>query len=282
MSHFAAISRLTLIIAILTIDARNVRAAAVPIPHGTVELIAENQSIAPGDRFYLGLHFNLEKGWHIYWQNPGDSGQPPRAEWKLPAGFTVGPMEWPAPRRLGSETIVDFGYNDEVTILVPLHSSDTQPADQSAQIDADLKFLICREICLAGKAQVSLAIPVRQQSAFPNAQTRDLFAAARKSLPVPAPVAWKVKVSDARETFNLSADPGHPVKDAVFFPLHESQVDNAAPQQLAPSGSGFQLTLHKSDELLKPIARLQGVLVLGGDGAYAIDAPVSHTATARK
>ena len=112
MSRLSAISRLIPVVAILAMGARDARATTVPIPHGTVELIAENQSIAPGSRIDLGLHFNLEKGWHIYWQNPGDSGQPPRAEWKLPAGLTVGAMEWPAPQRLGTPTIVDFGYND--------------------------------------------------------------------------------------------------------------------------------------------------------------------------
>jgi DsbC/DsbD-like thiol-disulfide interchange protein len=276
------ILRLTLVLAILSIGASNAHAAAVPIPHGTVELIAENQTIAPGSRTDLGLHFTLEKGWHIYWQNPGDSGQSPRAEWKLPAGFKVGPMEWPAPQRLGTATIVDYGYNDEVTILVPLHSAAAEPAGQNAKIDADLKLLICKDVCIPGKAQVSLAIPVEKQPAIPNAQTHQLFAAARKSLPAPIPLTWKVKVSEANDLFNLSVSPGRPVKQAFFFPLHESQVDNAAAQPLARSESGFQIALHKSDELLKPIERLQGVLVLDGNEVYAIDAPISHTTAPQK
>src|ERR1700683_2306213 len=62
-------------------------AAGTPIPHGTLELIAENQSIAPGHEFYLGLHFQLEKGWHIYWVNPGDSGEPAPLKRQVPAGY---------------------------------------------------------------------------------------------------------------------------------------------------------------------------------------------------
>ena len=57
------------------------------IPHGTVELLAERQGIQPGHEILLGLYFRLEKGWHIYWINPGDSGEPPRLEWHLPAGL---------------------------------------------------------------------------------------------------------------------------------------------------------------------------------------------------
>src|ERR1035437_6448728 len=87
------------------------RASAAAIPHGTVDFVAENQWIAPGRQIYFGLNFQLDKGWHIYWVNPGDSGQPPKIEWHLPPGLSAGKIEWPAPRRLGTSTIVDFGYD---------------------------------------------------------------------------------------------------------------------------------------------------------------------------
>src|ERR1700685_3110278 len=79
----------------LLLCAAGTQAAATPIPHGTLELVAENQWIAAGHDFHLGLHFQLEKGWHIYWVNPGDSGEPPRVRWQLPPGVSVGAVEWP-------------------------------------------------------------------------------------------------------------------------------------------------------------------------------------------
>src|ERR1700676_4583896 len=115
------------------------RASAASIPHGVVDLVAENQWIAPGRQTYFGLNFHLEKGWHIYWVNPGDSGQPPRVEWHLPAGLHAGEIEWPPPRRLGTSTIVDFGYDDAVMLLVPVRASSTLPANQAARVSADLR-----------------------------------------------------------------------------------------------------------------------------------------------
>jgi DsbC/DsbD-like thiol-disulfide interchange protein len=274
LNRVLASSLFLLLVALFGAGAPNLSAAS-QIPHGTVELVAENQWITPGQRTYLGLHFNLEKGWHIYWRNPGDSGQPPRADWKLPAEFRVEEMEWPAPHRMGSPTIVDFGYTDEVMILVPIRSSVNQSTDQTVQIGADLRVLVCREICIPGKAQLSLAIPVQRHPAIPDPRARDLFATARELLPRPTPAEWKVYVSADSESFKLSVNAGHAVKEAIFFPSTESQVENAAPQQLLPSGTGFQLTLHKSDQLLKPIGRLQGVLVLSGNQPYAIDVPIS-------
>jgi thiol:disulfide interchange protein DsbD len=252
------------------------QAADTPIPHGTLDLLSENQWITPAHDFYLGLHFQLEKGWHTYWINPGDSGEAPRVTWHLPPGFTPGAIEWPTPERLGTGSVVDFGYEDAVTLIVPLHAQAGFTAQQPVRIGAEVRVLVCREMCTPGKAQVSLTLPVRAQPPVPDARTRELFAATRKSLPKPAPAGWRFRVDDAKDTFLLSANSGHQIKQAVFFPALESQVDNAAPQKLQPTPTGFRLTLRKSDQLLKPIERLKGVLVLSSNEAYLIDVPVGR------
>jgi DsbC/DsbD-like thiol-disulfide interchange protein len=251
------------------------QASASPIPHGTVELIAENQSIAIGHPFNLGLHFQLEKGWHIYWVNPGDSGEPPRVTWQLPPGLSPGGIEWPVPRRLGTSSVVDFGYQDAVTLIVPVHAETSLPAQPSAQLGAEIKLLVCREICIPSKTQLSLTLPIQSQPPAPDVRTRELFAAARKGLPRPVSQKWKLTAADAKDSFVLAANVGAQIKQAIFFPLAEAQIDNAAPQTLQALAGGFRLTLRKSDRLLKPIDRLKGVLVLAGNRAYLIDVLVS-------
>jgi DsbC/DsbD-like thiol-disulfide interchange protein len=249
-------------------------AASGTIPHGTVELVAESTGIAAGQTVNLGLRFQLEKGWHIYWINPGDSGEPPKVKWVLPAGLTAGAMEWPAPHRLGTANVRDFGYEDGVTLIVPVHADAQLGAAQTAQIVGNVSVLVCREMCLPGKAQVSLTLPVQASAGKTDAQTEELFAATRKSLPKSAPSSWKFQVREENGSFVLTANVGKPVKEAAFFPLVESQIDNAAEQKFAGTSTGFRLTLAKSQQLLKPIERLKGVLELGEGEAYTIDAQV--------
>jgi hypothetical protein len=55
--------------------------------------------------------------------------------------------------------------------------------------------------------------------------------------------------------------------------LEESQIENAAPQKVQPSKSGFAVELKKSNQLTNSIQHLRGVLLLT-DKAYVIDAPV--------
>jgi DsbC/DsbD-like thiol-disulfide interchange protein len=263
-------------------------AARTPIPHGTLELITENPwiekgMIAAGQELDVGLYFQLEKGWHIYWVNPGDSGEPPRVDWHLPSGVTAGAIEWPTPRRLeDSSSIVDYGYEDAILLIVPMHADPRLAAEHAIQIGADLKLLICsHDMCIPGKAQLSLTLPIEAHASAPHSRYAGLFADTRKSFPRTAPTTWKFSVVDAKDSFVLTVNLGRQTKGlqitgATFFPLVESQIENAAAQRFAPVAAGFEMTLRKSDQLQKPIARLKGVLVLSGlNQAYLIDVPVS-------
>ena len=86
-------------------------------------------------------------------------------------------------------------------------------------------------------------------------------------------------MDDARDSFVLSAKLGQEITQATFFPLSESQVNNAAPQKLMPETGGFRLTLRKSDQLLRPIERLKGVVVFPANRAYLVDVPVNKPST---
>ena len=72
------------------------------------------------------------------------------------------------------------------------------------------------------------------------------------------------------------------VTQGFFFPLEESQIDNAAPQKLevATAGrtKGFQLNLRKSDQLVKRLTRLKGVLALRDGPSYLVDVPIAPAA----
>ncbi|MGO9210931.1 MAG: protein-disulfide reductase DsbD domain-containing protein [Terriglobales bacterium] len=244
------------------------------IPHGTVELLSEQESIQPGRAIHLGLHFRLEKGWHIYWINPGDSGEPPQLEWHLPAGLRAGTIEWPAPSRLPIPPLMDYGYEGEVLLLVPIENTAGLAPGEEAALSADMKAIVCREVCIPARAQLSLSLPVRAERPRESAGTDAMFSAVRKTLPKPAPASWKSSARDLGESFELRVNTGHSAPAAWFAPLEPLEIENAAPQKSVSTAAGVRLILKKSDQLLKPVSRLRGVLVLP-QGAYLIDAPVA-------
>jgi thiol:disulfide interchange protein DsbD len=246
--------------------------------HARVELIARQNSITAGKDLQLGVHFVLESGWHIYWINPGDSGQPPVFKWQLPAGFTAGEIEWPRPERMQSNPqLADYGYHDETLFIVPIHAPQLDSGQLGKlQFAAEAKWLICREVCIPEHAQLQLALPVTAQAKQDPASER-LFAATEKLLPRPLPRGWHASATSTKDAFVLTISAGKPVTKAQFFPLDPGQIDNPAPQKLQPSATGLQIILKKSDILLKPISVLHGVLIIPHGPAYRIDAPVRQS-----
>ena len=264
---------LALLLASMTASA-NADERGASIPHGTVELVSEQPSIQPGKAFLLGLHFRLEPGWHIYWINPGDSGEPPRLEWHLTAGLRAGAIEWPAPRPLPIPPLVDYGYEGDVLLPVRIENTAGLAVGTTVTLAADMKAIVCREVCVPAKARLSLSLPVRSERSRDSAETAALFSAARKALPKPAPASWRATAKDLGESFELRVNTGHPDAGAWFAPLEPLIVENAARQKSVTTAAGVRLILKKSDQLLRPVSRLRGVLVLSG-GAYVIDAPVA-------
>ncbi|HZS26301.1 MAG TPA: protein-disulfide reductase DsbD domain-containing protein [Candidatus Angelobacter sp.] len=244
--------------------------------HARVELLAEQATTKPGSHVQLGVHFVLESGWHIYWINPGDSGQPPTLKWQLPPGFNVGQIQWPRPERMQPiPQLADFGYHDEVLLPVTLRVP-ASAKEGEAQIAADAKWLVCREVCIPEHSSLRLSLPVAA-TAKENQQSTSIFARTRKLLPQPKPHSWKVSVKSEKDDFVLAVLAGKRIAKAEFFPLEPGQIDNPAPQKLEPLARGVKITLKKSDLLLKPIPMLRGVLALPGGPAYTIEAPVRQS-----
>lgn len=249
-------------------------AQPVQAKHARVELLSQQSRVTPGRELLLGVHFVLEKDWHIYWINPGDSGQPPTLKWQLPPGFIAREIQWPRPERMqSSPQVADYGYHDEVLLLIPVRVPLAVSGDQRVNLALDAKWLICREVCLPDRAQLHLSLPAGAPGKDPA--TTPIFAGAQKLLPKPLPPGWKTTAESRKDDFVVSVRTGKPIAKAEFFPLDPAQVDNAAPQKLQPAAHGVRITLKKSDLLLKPVAVLRGVLVLPGGDAYHLEAPVT-------
>ena len=250
-------------------------AAPASPPHAIVTLIAEQRSIQPRHKFWAGLHFQLEKHWHIYWINPGDSGEPPRVAWDLPQGFRAGPIAWPAPRRLENPPLVDYGYEGDVLLMAPLDPPSRLSAGHTAELRATVKWLICSNICVPEQKQVALSLPIKDDPPENDSRWRQLFDQARAQMPRRMPSGWSATALSEAGHFILSVKTGTQESAAAFFPLAPLQIENAALQQVTLGSGAVRLTLQKSDQLLKPIAFLEGVLILGDRKAIVINAPVA-------
>jgi thiol:disulfide interchange protein DsbD len=241
-------------------------------PHVRVELIADRARPVHGMR--LGLKFDLDKDWHIYWLNPGDSGGPPVAAWTLPPGMTATGFEWPAPERIDIGGLVNYGYHDSVVLPAVMAVAADARIPAGMAVKTSVRWMACATLCVPGKADLVLQFPLSASEQASLDEWNAAIDAARRRVPTPAPASWTASASSTGRTFVIDLVTGSREEQALFFPLELSRVNDSAAQVVTPLPNGVRLTLAKSSQLERDPALLRGVITLSSGRAHTIEAAV--------
>jgi DsbC/DsbD-like thiol-disulfide interchange protein len=149
-----------------------------PTPPSATGSFTHRCNQTPGQPFRIGVLLKIEPGWHIYWKNPGDSGLATTVKLQLPPGFTAGAVQYPFPIRiLLPGDIVNYAYENETMLLIPVTPPADLPPGTPVSISAKMNWLVCRESCSPGSANVSLQLPVSTAASSTNAELFDQWAA---------------------------------------------------------------------------------------------------------
>lgn len=244
--------------------------------HLTAELTAGAPTLSRGATTDIALVLHLDNGWHVYWRNAGDSGEPPQATWLLPKGLSAGEMQFATPSRLPLGPLMDYGYEGTAVFPFKLTAASTV-APGTAHLQAHVRWLVCREVCIPGKAFLGLDLPI-SQGAQP-ATSNPLILSAFKAEPVSLPAGSSVDAAATRDHITLTFVTGKHEATAEFYPLDENALHNAAEQKYEASTRGGQLTLERGETTDRLPATLRGVLKLSEGRAYDVNATVHALAS---
>lgn len=126
-----------------------------------VELMSELASVAPGESFRVALRFTTDPDWHLYWKNPGAIGLPTEVTFGAPDGWDFGAISFPTPRRLVSKIgDVSYGYEGELVLMSSLKVPESALEGSEAVLTAKAKWLICKENCIQGSADLQVRVNV--------------------------------------------------------------------------------------------------------------------------
>ncbi len=199
---------------------------------------------------------NHDEGWHTYWKNPGDSGL--RSEFILTPQSTT-QYEWPVPtRHLEAGDILTIGYEGKKHFFFD---------DIKGDVDAHIKMLICKDICIPGEAKLKLKgnekfVASRSASPYPAEELNSAFANLPKSVEKPANVEFYLTRVKDQNVLTLHYN----FKGAKSAKLpRELNFLTAFPQ--APFGFKRETLYHKGDTLY-------GKMEIDWDGEYQ-DPPVA-------
>ena len=246
------------------------------------QLLSDVGAVAPGSTFHIAVRYRIAPHWHIYWNNPGDSGVAPGISIEAPEGFEVGNILWPRPQVFRGKDEVTYGYEKEVLLIVPVKAPE-QIQEPTVTFEVALDWLVCKKVCLMGMREQELKLDVTLKGRMipaPGTASREVSTWLGR---MPAPMS-KIKSATARlEQSNLLlAGPAGASRPALFYPEETPGVTLQAAGPVKGTvvngryAFNIPLKIEPENALGKPL-RVAGIVVLGpdkGGRAIRIDIPV--------
>jgi thiol:disulfide interchange protein DsbD len=250
-------------------------AAAAPVKteHVEAELAPQTVTAAPGGTTYVALRQKIIPGWHTYWRNPGDTGLATTLEWTLPAGWKAGPIVWPAPGRYVLGSLMNYVYETEVYLPVPIEvPANARPGP--ATLKAKASWLVCKDICIPESADLTVVLPVAAATPAPNPKFGAAIAKTLVDAPKPSGLkaTYGVGKDGIRLTVTGAGVKGADVRGAYFYPFEPGVVEHIQPQRAARGAEGLTLVIAADPEFKAAKADVSGVLALGPGKSFEITA----------
>ncbi len=246
---------------------------AVATENVKARLVSEVDGAGPGQVFWVALELNIRDGWHTYWRNPGDSGEPTKLAWQLPPGFTAGEIVWTTPHRFEIAPLVNYGYAKHAMHLVQITAPKDLKAGSPVTLAAKASWLVCSDVCIPEGADLQLTMPAGAQAGGIDPKELSLFAAARGDLPSAQPAPTSARIAGDQLFITLGGEWGATlaqIKSLSFFPYDEGGIEYATPQKLTRTKETVELAMKVGYKPPKAGA-IRGVLVVSQQNGTQLD-----------
>jgi thiol:disulfide interchange protein DsbD len=227
-------------------------------------LVSEVSAIGPGQTFWVALELDIRDGWHTYWRNPGDSGEPTKLVWQLPPGFTAGDIVWTTPHRFEIAPLVNYGYAKHAVHLVQVTAPKELKAGIPVSLAAKASWLVCSDVCIPEDANLQLSLPVGARAGGVDPGSAALFTTARGDLPSAQPAPTSARIAGDQLIITLGQEWGATLSQITslsFFPYDEGGIEYATPQTLTRTKDSVDLAMKVGYQPPKAGA-IRGVLVV--------------------
>ena len=263
-----------LLLLLLAMPAAAGQSNVVATRHDKASLISASDSFVPGRAVQLALRLQLAPGWHTYWSNPGDAGEP--ATIAVAIG-TAAPsprvIDWPAPTRLPDGPLMSYGYIGDAVLPLTIPIRATQAG--VLHLTATAQWLACAEICVPESGSFTLDLPPGDAAASALAP---LFANAAARAPRPSPFAAVLSAGNVLSLSGAGLGP-RSVADAWFLPATPGLINQGAAQPVHISRGRVAITLRPERQLASE-PTLAGLVVLrdpaGQESFLSVAAPRLH------
>ena len=224
-------------------------AEIVDTGHARISLIKDHSDFVPGTSINIGLKVSMDKGWHTYWRNPGDSGGPIEIDWNLPKGFSVSDIKWPLPEKIEYPPLMTYGYEDFVIYPMVL-SIPADYSDDYFEMTADI--LICADVCIPESGKIS--------SNLFGIENDSLIYEWLESIPSQSlPITTSLNDNNLEIRFTFEKE----IKEIYFFPDENNSIDYSSKQNFYKKDDSYFLSIKLFNDEFQNVS---GVLDIDGTG----------------
>ncbi len=224
-------------------------AEIVDTGHARISLIKDHSDFVPGTSINIGLKVSMDKGWHTYWRNPGDSGGPIVIDWDLPKGFSVSDIKWPLPEKIEYPPLMTYGYEDFVIYPMVL-SIPADYSDDYFEMNADI--LICADVCIPESGKIS--------SNLLDIESDSLIYEWLESVPSKSlPITTSLNDNNLEIKFTFERE----IKEIYFFPDKNNSIDYSSKQNFYKKDDDYFLSIKLFNDEFQNVS---GVLDIDGTG----------------
>lgn len=202
-------------------------------------LVSSHDSAAPGETIELALRTILDPGWHTYWRNPGDSGEPVQLDWQLPEGWETEEITWPLPMTLPTGPIINYGFEGAPLFPVSAAVPETAEPGTIQTLTLDFYYLVCADICIPENGSASIDMPIGES--VKDDRWDVLIQDAISTSPKPALIAAAISQEGEEAVLTLADLPEGDFSESYFFPFDQGIVAHSEPQTVAEGENGIEI-----------------------------------------
>ncbi|BAK65409.1 thiol-disulfide interchange protein [Sphingobium sp. SYK-6] len=239
-------------------------------PHIRASLAAETSTPAAGETVTLAIVMRPDKGWHGYWENPGDAGAGMRVAWDLPEGVKAGPFRYPVPERLLIAGLMNHVYEHDHAVLLDVTLPAGLAKGTRLPIRGKAQWLACTDsICVPEQGEIATTLTIGDGAVRP--EDRALFDGFRAALPRPLDQQASYAAQDGRIAIAVPYPAAAAVGEPWFFALTPQRVRYAEPQRARRVGDALVIEMEASDGAATD-GVIEGVLAISPGVALQIRA----------
>ena len=245
--------------------------------------LMESYKINHDNKIKLGLFVNLEKDWHLYWKNSGDSGIPTSIELSLPKGFSSYDVLFPIPKAFEFDGIVSYGYENQVMFVIRVDLTDKIEFKEHV-LGIKLKSLICKDICIPFDTLLQLTVDLSKDYIAPVDVTNQ-FNVNEKYFPIKSNNIKASALLDNDKVFLrlVGISQNEKAANSVYFlPYENGYFLNTTQQKINWSDDHLELLLEPEPFRIKVPKEINGIIVFENTEerfAYEIQVPIDNKLT---